>query len=184
MAKVISLLQPWAELVVIGAKEIETRSWKTEYRGELLIHASKKIDAEAYNICSKEPFNQFIKSPLMLDRGAIIGKVYLGGIEKSEELTAAFNNTLLNGTSEEITRVMHEKAFGDYSARRYGWNLSDPVKFAKPIPCSGHLGLWNFEMPKDWYPELVNQKERKPSQKHSLYSEQAEAQHRIQRDLK
>lgn len=31
----LSLTQPWAELVVIGAKTQETRSWKTDYRGEL-----------------------------------------------------------------------------------------------------------------------------------------------------
>ena len=37
---VISLLQPWAQLVVLGAKKIETRSWNTAFRGELLIHAS------------------------------------------------------------------------------------------------------------------------------------------------
>lgn len=40
--KVISLRQPWALLVVLGHKKIETRSWKTTYRGDLLIHASQK----------------------------------------------------------------------------------------------------------------------------------------------
>ena len=38
--KVISVLQPWASLIVMGAKKIETRSWQTKYTGELLIHAS------------------------------------------------------------------------------------------------------------------------------------------------
>ncbi len=40
--KAISILQPWASLVALGHKKIETRSWNTKYRGELLIHASKK----------------------------------------------------------------------------------------------------------------------------------------------
>jgi len=39
--KVLSLLQPWATLVVMGIKKIETRSWSTTHRGALLIHASK-----------------------------------------------------------------------------------------------------------------------------------------------
>jgi len=39
--KAISLLQPWATLVVTGVKTIETRSWGTKYRGPILIHASQ-----------------------------------------------------------------------------------------------------------------------------------------------
>lgn len=46
--KVISLLQPWATLAVIGQKKIETRSWSTKYRGPLLIHASKRWDNNLY----------------------------------------------------------------------------------------------------------------------------------------
>ena len=38
--KVLTLTQPWATLVAIGAKRIETRSWATKYRGPLLIHAA------------------------------------------------------------------------------------------------------------------------------------------------
>ena len=39
--RAISLHQPWATLVAIGAKKIETRHWATDYRGELLIHAAR-----------------------------------------------------------------------------------------------------------------------------------------------
>lgn len=39
--KALSLTQPWATLVAIGAKKIETRSWSTSYRGPVAIHASK-----------------------------------------------------------------------------------------------------------------------------------------------
>jgi hypothetical protein len=37
--KGLTLTQPWATLVAIGAKRIETRSWPTRYRGLLAIHA-------------------------------------------------------------------------------------------------------------------------------------------------
>src|SRR3954451_22243677 len=37
----LTLTQPWATLVAIGAKQIETRSWGTSYRGWLAIHAAK-----------------------------------------------------------------------------------------------------------------------------------------------
>ena len=39
--KALTLTQPWATLVAIGAKRIETRSWRTSYRGPLAIHAAK-----------------------------------------------------------------------------------------------------------------------------------------------
>lgn len=38
--KVISIQEPYASLIKEGYKKIETRSWKTNYRGEILIHAS------------------------------------------------------------------------------------------------------------------------------------------------
>lgn len=39
--KLLSLWEPWATLMAIGAKRIETRSWSTPYRGWLAIHASE-----------------------------------------------------------------------------------------------------------------------------------------------
>ena len=39
--KALTLTQPWATLVAISAKKIETRSWCTHYRGPLAIHAAK-----------------------------------------------------------------------------------------------------------------------------------------------
>ena len=44
--KVLTLKQPWASFVMQGDKKYEFRSWKTKYRGELLIHAGKGIDKE------------------------------------------------------------------------------------------------------------------------------------------
>ena len=38
--KVLSLREPWATLIMENKKLIETRSWKTSYKGELYIHAS------------------------------------------------------------------------------------------------------------------------------------------------
>ena len=40
--KVLSLRQPWASLIADGSKTIETRTWRTDYRGPLAIHASAR----------------------------------------------------------------------------------------------------------------------------------------------
>ena len=39
--KALTIIQPWATLIASGHKMNETRSWKTNYRGEVLIHAGK-----------------------------------------------------------------------------------------------------------------------------------------------
>ncbi len=42
--RAITLWQPWASLVALGLKRFETRSWPTNYRGKLLIHAATRIE--------------------------------------------------------------------------------------------------------------------------------------------
>src|SRR4051812_47163896 len=102
--KAISLLQPWAYLCVIGAKQFETRSWGTKYRGPLLIHASvnSRMAKELYQ---ETPFNNFIKNWTDLPYGAVVGKVYLANVY--------YTQVLVNSLSEQ------EKAFGDYEYGRY-----------------------------------------------------------------
>jgi hypothetical protein len=38
--KTLSIQQPYASLVAYGVKKIENRTWQTNYRGKVLIHAS------------------------------------------------------------------------------------------------------------------------------------------------
>jgi len=40
--KALSIKQPWASMIARGEKTIETRTWRTKYRGPLLIVSSKK----------------------------------------------------------------------------------------------------------------------------------------------
>ncbi len=39
--KALSIIQPWASMIASGEKTIETRTYKTNYRGDILICASK-----------------------------------------------------------------------------------------------------------------------------------------------
>lgn len=140
-------MQPWATLVVIGAKKIETRSWDTRYMGEVLIHASLgryygagKDKISCREICYKKHFIDYIGGGLGFDKlpfGAIIGKVNL-------------YDTMQFGSGKAIEIIQQydakEIAFGDYSEGRYGWLLSDPIQFKKPIPAKGQLNIWNYEL--------------------------------------
>lgn len=63
MMKVISLLEPWASLIKENVKYIETRSWKTNYRGELYIHSSKRK-------LTKNNYNEYISGDYKVGRYA------------------------------------------------------------------------------------------------------------------
>ena len=54
--KTLSLIQPWASLIALGEKRIETRSWGTRYRGPLAIHASLSHVGDDLIVGSVEPF--------------------------------------------------------------------------------------------------------------------------------
>ena len=149
MIKVLSILQPWASLAVLGHKKIETRSWNTKYRGVLYIHASmgknyKKLDANDnlyrfyYKLLSHNQVVPFYRLPF----GAIIGKVDLIDTVKVDDVLFC-ESFLKNGVKWELSN--QELAFGDYSDNRFGWLLANPVKFKKPIPAKGQLGIWNFD---------------------------------------
>jgi activating signal cointegrator 1 len=108
--KCLSLIQPWAALVMAGAKRFETRSWAAAYRGPLAVHASSRFPQLARELCRKEPFRTAlaragIEHASQMSLGKLLGKVDLVAIHKAEDLTAA-----------QVT--YEEKCFGDYRVGR------------------------------------------------------------------
>jgi len=137
--KAISILQPWASLIVLGHKKIETRSWNTKYRGEILIHASagkSGINSGIQLDFQQEFSNLQLPKYENLSFGAIIGSVNLVD-------TIGFDEKFQMETSKYLSS--QELEFGDYSPGRFGWLLSDPVLFETPIPAKGKLGIWEFD---------------------------------------
>ena len=58
----LSLVQPWATLLLSGAKRYETRCWSTSYRGLLGIHASRRWSADLDYLCLREPFRTALRA--------------------------------------------------------------------------------------------------------------------------
>ncbi len=81
---VISIQQPWAWLIVHGFKDVENRTWATNYRGKLLIHASQRFDKAGYEWVIKN-FDIQIPSPSIFERGGIVGEVKLVDCVKAHE---------------------------------------------------------------------------------------------------
>lgn len=146
--KVLSLLQPWATLVVLGHKKIETRSWKTEYQGTLLIHASKGLGKEQKALCKAPFFADALKEVDELPLGSIIGKINLLGVFSFDMpliREAIEDNRSVHIGGRNVAFTPKEISFGSYSPGRWGWQMESPVQFKKPIPCRGSLSLWDFD---------------------------------------
>lgn len=79
-AVALSIMQPWAGLIVHGLKDIENRSWPTRFRGPVLIHAGKKLDGDADDDVSAhihpvtaEPMDASLFDGVTFPRGGIVG---------------------------------------------------------------------------------------------------------------
>ncbi len=126
-------MQPWASLVVMGLKTIETRSWATGYRGPLFIHASKSKAGKS--ILPLLQMQDAVPDFSQLPFGVIIGEVMLTDIIACEQMTS---------TQEHWeAKTLEERAFGSYSGK-YCWLFQKAVLFDEPIPATGRLGLWEF----------------------------------------
>ena len=114
--KALSIRQPWAWLIVHGGKNIENRTWRTKFRGPVLIHAGKKIDLRAYS----ELKAQGVKLPPLekLQTGGIIGKV-------------------------EIVDCVDDSA-SPWFRGPFGFVLANP-KPVKFTPCLGKLYFFEFD---------------------------------------
>lgn len=133
--KVISLTEPMATLIAQGHKAIETRSWKTKYRGELYIHASlTKMRKEWKD-------NQEIMS--LLDNNRLhYGEIFCKcNLVDCVYMTEEFINELKANDYQEYI-------CGIYEVGRYAWILEDVQLLEEPIIVKGKLGIWNYE-PKD-----------------------------------
>ncbi len=123
--KAISVRQPWAELIVSGKKKIEIRSWKTNYRGYLLIHASKVVDKEALKFFKME--NK------LLAKGAIVGIAYLRDIKLYRNFEDFLNDKELH------LSIRYKRSFPVF-----GFVL-EHVKRIMPIKYRGRLGLFEIK---------------------------------------
>jgi hypothetical protein len=132
--KALTLTQPWATLVAIGAKKFETRSWSTKYRGPLAIHAAKGFTNENAAMCFRHPFRTVLKDleigEITKVRGHIIATCDLVDVILITEQNAPTGN---------------EFAFGDYTPGRYMWKLDNIVMLETPVPAKGKLSLWEWE---------------------------------------
>lgn len=124
MYRAITICQPYAELIMSGRKLVENRSWRTGYRGPLLIHAGKSKEW-LYDSYRNWPH------PETLTFGAIVGIV---------DLVACLEYESINEGScpdEYVFLRDHIHTEGPWC-----WVVASPRRLAEPIPYRGQQGLF------------------------------------------
>lgn len=119
--KAITLWQPWAWAVVAGHKRVENRSWSTDFRGTVAIHAGSTYDKPGAE-WMRDSCGGSTVVPDELPRQAIIGHVDIvdvlaDGDHNPDDFWAA-----------------------DFPG--FKWVLANPVEFVDPVPCKGQQGFW------------------------------------------
>lgn len=129
--KVITIKQPFATLIAEGLKEYEFRTWRTKYRGEILIHAGKSID--------KKAVKRFEHLNLDYPCGCIIAKANLNDCIKVDD---AMREQLRVKNSLVYSGIIRKTDWDGF-----GFKLENITKI-DPIYINGKLSLWDYDYDK------------------------------------
>lgn len=170
--KALTVRQPWASLIALGVKTIETRSWSTRYRGPLAVHAGKARpdlcwEGGGYAIAADDDGRFMYRGHLgarsSLPLGAVVAVVdlidvvpiidgSLGWTEDSDTPPAAVvvswdSAAMLVDTRETgpFPDVTDQLPFGVFAPGRFAWLLGDVRPLVPPVPAKGRQGLWTWE---------------------------------------
>lgn len=138
----LTVKQPWASAIVLGLKRVENRTWRTNYRGPLAIHAGLSIDPEGEEVLATAGV-VLPQGCQELPRGAILGVVNL------VDMVRYFTGGTCSGPqgrlwprADPYDLARDPLAFGPWC-----WILRDSRSLPRPIPCRGQRSLWEITDP-------------------------------------
>jgi hypothetical protein len=123
--RVLSIKNPWAYLIVSGIKDVENRSWKTNYRGKLLIHSTQTpIKFNTYDELFTTDQIKSIK-------------------EYNINFNKLFNSAII-GESELVDCIQNSNSIWAESGQ-WHWVLSNQKIYENPIlNIKGSLSIWKY----------------------------------------
>lgn len=163
--KALTLWQPWASLIAVNAKTIETRSWSTKYRGSLAIHAAKRLmkgDTAALELwwANRDQLGSQATEGAVMPYGAVIAVcqlvdvvpiLWMGEQSNLRRVEVCDSGALWlsepdpDDTGEEATaEITDQRPYGDYTPGRYAWVLGGILPVFEPQPAKGAQGLWEY----------------------------------------
>ncbi len=117
--KALTLLQPWAWLIIHGPKRWENRTWTTTHRGLLVIHAGQSHDRLAAAYADPR------LSAILPDQSELIFSAAIGVVELSR--------------IEPVSKVAVEP----FAEGPWCWRLDNPRPLVEPVSMEGRRRLWD-----------------------------------------
>lgn len=143
--KALSIKQPYASLIAHGIKNIENRTWKTNFRGRIFIHASGKSAGNTAFLLNDNQSNFFVWNTenykifeSNLPYSAIIGEVDI--------VDCVINHPSI--WAEKTFMYEYDEQVGEKPIGKpiYNWVLTNAVLYDKPIlNVKGKLSFWNLD---------------------------------------
>ena len=140
--KTLSVRQPWAHLICSGLKDVENRSWRTNYRGKVLIHSPAKFDGRALDIFDDK------QTEAIVDYFNRTKDKFWDGFEDYLLSTIIGSVEIVNCVRTYNTGYNFIYPYKSIWAEEDSWHwiLKNPVLFDKPIlNVKGRLSFWNYE---------------------------------------
>lgn len=130
--KALTIHEPWASLIAVGAKRVETRDWPTRYRGPLAIHAGRR-----WTRGEQDAWDDLGWISLRGRRPALGCVVALGQLVACERMT----HKLI--AEQAADRISDELVFGAWEPGRWAWRLEGVVA-VRVVAVRGKQGLWDL----------------------------------------
>ena len=130
--KIITIKQPFATLIAEGLKEYEFRTWRTHYRGDILIHAGKGVDKDAMK--RYEHLNLEYPNGCIIAKATITDCIYI-------------DDNMKNFLKDKNELFYYGIIYGDNDKKVYGFKLEN-VEKVNTINVNGKLSLWNYDYKK------------------------------------
>lgn len=145
--KAITIKQPWASLIVDGLKDIENRTWKTKFRGRVLIHASMK-PMKPFKFTQEQTIEMMNHKAFGIEHehpnSCIIGSVEIVDCVINHPSIWA-EKTKIPYLEDVVLDVKHLSKITKPNNIIYNWVLANPIKFDKPIyNVKGKLSFWDY----------------------------------------
>ncbi|MFA6889897.1 MAG: ASCH domain-containing protein [Bacilli bacterium] len=133
----ITIKEPWLWLILNKGKDVENRTWSTNYRGRLYLHSSKSFDYNA------------LKKLWKIDSELCREVVDFFEVEYNKKTnTAKVNNFASFGKILGFVELVDcVKGYSSPWAETglYHWVLKNPQLSKEEIECKGKLGVWTLE---------------------------------------
>lgn len=143
----LTIWQPWAQLLAIGAKRHETRGWPTNHRGPIAIHAGARWLADEAGLCWRRPYREALeRAGFAVPDPKPVGRRFprflpLGAVIAVAELVDCVPCWPV---PEGVLADDRELVFGDWGPGRFGFLFADPILLPEPVPVVGKQGMFRL----------------------------------------